>query len=240
LKRVLLLFPDTERANDISDLLSLAGVDCVTQIRQIKASKILDKIKLVDYNAILISEEVASSQLAIICRHIREANPSLAILVSFQQSNSDLEEKLFDIGVDDVVAESASAGSIAKRIIVRMKTRQAFFGSCNVIGKATVDSKSFQLQVEGKTRPISKSLLELLQYFQRHPARIISREEVTQTLWRDSVVDPEGKNLDMQVGKLRRLIEPNPKKPIIIRTVRGAGYVFEQNAQFMSGGSKKF
>lgn len=230
LKRALLLFSDSERANEISYLLSLAGVDCVTQIRQIKASKVLEKFKLVDYNAVLISEKVVSSQLITVCQHIREANPSLAILVSFHQPNSELEEKLFDIGVDDIVSEDAAAGSIVKRILVRMQTRQKLFWGHNIVGKATVDSKSFQIQVEGKTKPISKSLLELLQYFQCHPARIISREEVTETLWRDSVVDPEGKNLDMQVGKLRRLIEPNPKKPIIIRTVRGAGYVFDQKA----------
>ena len=216
LKRAFLLFSDRERANEIGDLLFSEGVDCVKQTTRIRMSKILEECKRFNHNAALISEKVVSSQLAVICRDIRETNPFIAILALFHKPNPALEEKLFNIGVDDIVSESAPAGSIAKRILVRMHTRQKLFGGHDVIGKAFVDSKSFLIRVEGKIRPISKGLLELLQYFQCHPSRIISREEVVKTLWCDSVVDPEGKNLDVQVGKLQRLIEPNPKKPIII------------------------
>ena len=154
MKRALLLFPDRDLANEISDLLLLRGIDCVTQTRQMRTGKAIEKTKLFNLNAILISEKVVSSQLAVFCQNIRKTNSSLAILVSFHQPNSDLEEELFDIGVDDVVPESASAGSIAKRIMVRMQTRQMFLGSDNVVGKAIVDSKSFQILAEGKTMPI--------------------------------------------------------------------------------------
>jgi len=102
LKRALLLFSDPERANDISNLLLLEGVDCVTQTRRIRTSKILEKIKLFNHNAVLISVKMAPSQLVTVCQAMRETNPSLAILVLFQQPNSELEEKLFDIGVDDI------------------------------------------------------------------------------------------------------------------------------------------
>ena len=42
----------------------------------------------------------------------------------------------------------------------------------------------------------------------------------------ENIVDPEGKNLDMQVMKLRHIVEKNPKKPKLIQTVRGVGYAY--------------
>jgi two-component system, OmpR family, alkaline phosphatase synthesis response regulator PhoP len=46
-------------------------------------------------------------------------------------------------------------------------------------------------------------------------------------VWRDAIIDPVGKNIDMHIAKLRKLIEPNSKKPIYLKTVFGCGYRFE-------------
>ena len=48
-------------------------------------------------------------------------------------------------------------------------------------------------------------------------------------VWRDAAVDPVGKNVDMYILRLRKLIEPDYKKPIYLKTVYGRGYKLEHS-----------
>jgi len=66
---------------------------------------------------------------------------------------------------------------------------------------------------------------ELLSVLARHPGRVLSRDFLLeQTRGREA--GPYERTVDVQIGRLRRKIEPNPDEPQIIKSVRGAGYIF--------------
>lgn len=66
---------------------------------------------------------------------------------------------------------------------------------------------------------------DLLVCFAEHPQRVLTRDQLLDmTRGRDAA--PFDRSIDIQVSRLRRKLEDDPKQPAIIKTVRGGGYVF--------------
>jgi two-component system, OmpR family, phosphate regulon response regulator PhoB len=66
----------------------------------------------------------------------------------------------------------------------------------------------------------------LLEFLMRSPGRVFSREQLLDGVWgRDVYIDE--RTVDVHIGRLRKAIN-RPRKPDPIRTVRGAGYSFDE------------
>jgi two-component system OmpR family response regulator len=66
---------------------------------------------------------------------------------------------------------------------------------------------------------------DLLAAFAEHPLRVLSRDLLLD-LTRGRHAGPFDRSIDVQVGRLRRRIEADPKDPKLVKTVRGGGYMF--------------
>lgn len=66
---------------------------------------------------------------------------------------------------------------------------------------------------------------DLLIAFVDHPRRVLNRDQLLD-MARGRAAIPFDRSIDVQVGRLRRKIEPDPKNPVLIKTVRGGGYMF--------------
>lgn len=82
------------------------------------------------------------------------------------------------------------------------------------------------LSPEGVAVDLSGAEYDLLMAFLEHPHRVLSREQLLEVGKRRVGVDPFDRTIDVQVSRLRRKIEPLDSSPQLIKTVRGAGYVF--------------
>lgn len=72
---------------------------------------------------------------------------------------------------------------------------------------------------------LSAGEYSLLIAFVKHPRRVLSRDQLLE-LTRNRSAGPFDRSIDIQVSRLRQKIEEDPKKPEIIKTVRGGGYMF--------------
>ena len=82
------------------------------------------------------------------------------------------------------------------------------------------------LNVEGKPVTTTATEFRLLDYFARHLGRVFTRDQLLDSVWRDtSYVTP--RSVDVYVRRIREKIEPDPENPRYLKTVRGAGYRFE-------------
>jgi two-component system OmpR family response regulator len=78
---------------------------------------------------------------------------------------------------------------------------------------------------DGTLVPLTAGEYDLLAVIVERPGRVLSRDQLLDlTRGRDAV--PFDRSVDVQISRLRRKLEPDPKEPQIIKTVRGGGYVF--------------
>ncbi|MBF8753858.1 response regulator [Pseudomonas guariconensis] len=78
---------------------------------------------------------------------------------------------------------------------------------------------------EGVMVPLSGGEFDLLVVFLEHPQRILTREQLID-LAHGQGHEAFDRSIDVQVSRLRRKIEPDSKRPELIRTVRNGGYLF--------------
>ncbi|GAA0592579.1 response regulator [Caenispirillum bisanense] len=78
---------------------------------------------------------------------------------------------------------------------------------------------------EGAPLELSAGEYDMLLAFLDHPRRVLSRDQLLD-LARGRTAIPFDRSVDIQVSRLRRKIEPDPKTPTLIKTVRGGGYLF--------------
>jgi two-component system phosphate regulon response regulator OmpR len=78
---------------------------------------------------------------------------------------------------------------------------------------------------DGTELEISSSEFALLAAFARNPNRILSRERLLD-LAHGRGSEPFDRSIDVRIARIRRKVERDPEKPELIRTMRGAGYMF--------------
>jgi len=220
---VLLVGNNVQRLKQIADQLSTRNLSSTLETCMKRGQEMISKAR---HCALIVHEDVMGEAFVPFCQSIRDADPLIVIIASLAQKNAVLEEKLLDLGMDDVVDNTAHPNVVAKRVLLRLQKRCRV--DCNDgivhLKDAVVDFKRLEVWNRGRIYPISRGLANLLKYFLDNCGRTISRQQASDILWADSIVDPEGKNLDVHVSKLRQLIEPDPKHPTLITTVRGSGY----------------
>ena len=72
---------------------------------------------------------------------------------------------------------------------------------------------------------MTRAEFDLLSVFVRNPNQVLNRDQLMD-LAKGRGWAPYDRAVDQQVARLRRKIERDPKNPMLIKTVRGAGYVF--------------
>ena len=79
--------------------------------------------------------------------------------------------------------------------------------------------------VEGEPLDLTTAEFNLLALFVERPRRVLSRDTILDLL-RGAEWSPLDRSVDTLVGRLRKKIEKDPDQPVLIKTVRGVGYVF--------------
>jgi two-component system phosphate regulon response regulator OmpR len=148
---------------------------------------------------------------------------------------SDLADRVvgLEIGADDYLGKPfalrellARVRALSRRILdarppVRDQAARRVAMGSNILDLAT---RRLTTQ-DGSEIPLTAMEFDLLAAFAERPGRVLSREQLLD-LAHDKDSDPFDRSIDVRITRIRRKIEVDPAHPRIIRTVRGAGYVF--------------
>jgi len=151
---------------------------------------------------------------------IRENSKTPIILLSAMSDTRDKIEGL-EKGADDYVVKPFEPRELLLRInkilekMPKINTREVKFGN-NIF-----DLEKLELSQNDQVIPLTSTESKLLKIFCSKIGTVLSREKIAEFF-----EDINTRTIDVQITRLRNKIEPTPKIPIFLKTIRGEGYVF--------------
>jgi two-component system OmpR family response regulator len=127
----------------------------------------------------------------------------------------------------------ASVKSVLRRASTQTAERQAARRSKARFAGWTLDLSSREIySPSGKEVELTAGEFDLLAVFVNNPTQVLSRAGLLD-LARNREAGPEDRTIDVQVGRLRSKLEDDPKKPTVIKTMRGRGYIFIPEVEWL-------
>jgi two-component system, OmpR family, response regulator len=165
-------------------------------------------------------------------RYLRERWKGALIIVTGRGDSIDRVVGL-ELGADDYVTKPFDLRELLAR--VRSVLRRASEAAAGTAGSAQeiVRFAGFRLNVgsreltgpAGTLVPLTTGEFELLGAFIANPNRVLTRDDLMNRIHgRDA--GPYDRAIDVQIGRLRRKMEGGSDQPALIKSVRGAGYIF--------------
>ena len=142
-----------------------------------------------------------------------------------------------ELGADDYLAKPVDLRELEARIKAVLRrgapTPQSASEDAPSDAEIIVDGLTINLEGakltgrDGALIPLTAMEFSLLRAFVEHRGRVLNRDQILQ-MAHDRDWDPFDRSIDIRISRLRRKIERNPSHPVLIRTVRGLGYIFDQ------------
>ncbi|MBB6452080.1 two-component system alkaline phosphatase synthesis response regulator PhoP [Salirhabdus euzebyi] len=164
-----------------------------------------------------------------VCKKLRQRNIETPILML--TAKDDEFDRVFglEIGADDYLTKPFSPREVVARIkaILRRSTKNTDTKEDKLqIRDLVIYQDRYEAYMKDKALEFTPKEFELLVYLATHKGKVLSRDQLLSAVWNYDFVG-DTRIVDVHVSHLREKIEPDTKKPIYIKTIRGLGYKLE-------------
>lgn len=196
-----------------------------------------DKLKQHVPDLILLDINMPGEDGLVLAKYIRQRYQIGVIMVTGANATVDKIIGL-ELGADDYISKPFEL----REVLARVRSVLRRYGDNAKEAKSIVENKPhinvgnyiFELDSrrlfdkKGEELSITNMEFEVLRVFTQHPNKVLSRDDLL-NMTKNRDWDPFDRSIDIHVARLRQKIEDNPKSPQVIKTVRGAGYMFVSN-----------
>ncbi len=228
-KKILMVDDDLRMRELLQQYLTEQGFD----IKTVSDSAEMD-VALAEesFNLLVLDLMLPGEDGLAICRRLRGAN-NLTPIIMLTARGDEVDRIIgLEMGADDYLPKPFNPRELLARINAVMrrhdhsptnenKNKQEAFS----FGEFVFDTNNRSLSHNGNSVTITSGEFALLKVFTEHPRQPLSRDRLMQ-LARGRELDVFDRSIDVQVSRLRRLIEPDPSHPRYLQTMWGFGYVF--------------
>lgn len=240
---LLLVDDDTRLAAMLLSLFEQHGLACV-HAASLQAAR--DVLEHNDFDACVLDVNLPDGNGMDFCRELRANVQTQALpILMFTARGETLDKVLgLELGADDYLSKPFEPRELVARIRALLRRSQLQQAQATATPAAT----SFDTNASGnilefdnlRILPDARQVLcnqelvelsshqfDLLLALANNAGRVLSRDQIMQHL-RGHDNDAFDRSIDVHISRIRAAIEPNPKKPQRIVTVRGVGYVFNK------------
>ncbi len=187
----------------------------------INASDAEEKLKIVKFDLAIIDIMMPGKDGLQLTKEIREKIDLPIILLTAKGEPEDRVRGL-ELGAEDYLPKPFEPKELLLRIknVIKRIRKNKYVITSIKIGKANINMKKMEIQKEKKVIKINASEKILLENMIGSAGKIFSREEISKI-----TNLTQERSIDVLVTRLRQKIEPDPKNPKYLQTVRGTGYV---------------
>ena len=165
-----------------------------------------------------------------LCRRLRSRTEAQKLPIIMLTARGEEAERIRGLrtGADDYIVKPFSIPELIARI--RALLRRAApekISSLLVLGDVEIDRETRRVRRGGAEVHLGPTEYRLLEFLMSHPGRVFSRETLLNGVWGESNYIDD-RTVDVHVGRLRRALMVEARQRDPIRTVRGAGYSFDE------------
>ena len=201
-------------------------VRCLCDVKQLEARLGFQRPDLVVLDLMLPGDDGLTA-----LRRLRDAGDDLPVVML--TARGDGVDRIIGLeqGADDYLGKPFLPRELTARIEAVLRRRSSIPSGTPLADGARVSFGDNELDLAARTlvqndttKVITSGEFSLLAAFVQHPHRPLSRERLIE-LARGPGSDTDSRSMDVQVSRVRKLIEPDPSRPRYIQTVWGYGYV---------------
>jgi DNA-binding response OmpR family regulator len=160
-----------------------------------------------------------------ICRRARERQLTLPIIMLTARGQEDDIVRGLELGADDYVTKPFSIRELLARVRAFLRRQGSEPAACQ-FGQCRLDPAAHKLFRQGREVELTAKEFRLLEFFLQRRGRALTRDTILDGVWGRGVFVTD-RSVDRCVTTLRAKIEPDPRNPRFIRTIRDIGYRFE-------------
>jgi two-component system, OmpR family, phosphate regulon response regulator OmpR len=228
-KKILIVDDDVRMRDLLQRYLNEQGFNTKT----VQDAKEMDTaLSVQEYDLLVLDLMMPGEDGLAICRRLRAANVNTPIIMLTARGDEVDRIIGLEMGADDYLPKPFNPRELLARINAVLRRHDhnpveepAEKTDTFAFGDFIFDQSTRSLSRNGLQITITSGEFALLKVFAEHPRQPLSRDRLMQ-LARGRELDVFDRSIDVQVSRLRRIIEPDPAKPRYLQTMWGFGYVF--------------
>lgn len=168
-----------------------------------------------------------------VLRKIREKSRIPALMMTARTEDYDKILGL-ELGADDYITKPYNPLEVMARVKAQLRRcydYQEAKEETEVLCAFDLELNPAECQVwkGGKEISITKTEFKILELLMKTPGRIYTKQQIFDYSWEDTYMG-DGSTIMVHISNLRNKIEDEPKKPKLIKTIKGLGYKFEKDS----------
>jgi DNA-binding response OmpR family regulator len=205
--------------------LGLHGFDVITAANLADAREVL---KTTSPSLIILDLTLPDGDGLTFCEECKATHPQIPVIMLTARDK--LQDKIIGLetGADDYVVKPFETCELLARIRARLR-QTPVAGPARTIcaGDLLVDIANHQATLRGEPVALTPKQFQLLTFLAENRGRLVTREEIRRTLWKDSPIYSWSRVIDVHIQHLRQKLEDDAAASKYIVTVLGQGYRFE-------------
>ncbi|QNG29329.1 response regulator [Synechococcus sp. LTW-R] len=233
-QRIWVVDDDPEQRRLVGTYLTDQGYDvrCLSSGEQLMARLESQRPDLVVLDVMLPGEDGLT-----LLRRLRDGGDDLPVVMLTAKGDGIDRIIGLEQGADDYLGKPFLPRELTARIEAVLRRRVALpagtplaEGQLVEFGENRLDLANRRLERNAQPVVITSGEFSLLAAFVQHPHRPLSRERLIE-LARGPESETDSRSMDVQISRVRKLVEPDPTRPRYLQTVWGYGYVFVPDGQ---------
>ena len=233
-QRIWVVDDDAEQRRLVGTYLTDQGYDvrCLSSGEQLMVRLESQRPDLVVLDVMLPGEDGLT-----LLRRLRDGGDDLPVVMLTAKGDGIDRIIGLEQGADDYLGKPFLPRELTARIEAVLRRRVALpagtplaEGQLVEFGENRLDLANRSLERNAQPVVITSGEFSLLAAFVQHPHRPLSRERLIE-LARGPESETDSRSMDVQVSRVRKLVEPDPTRPRYLQTVWGYGYVFVPDGQ---------
>ena len=166
-----------------------------------------------------------------IARRVRKKDPQMPILMLTARTTREDKVKGLELGADDYITKPFNLEELLLRLKGMLKRKKWYKNVTAVkpvvsFGMNKINFENLGCSNKKNDFKLTPQEAMVMKYLIQNKGKIVSRKELLENVWNMNP-DIETRTVDNFIARLRKYFEVDPSKPVYIKSVRSAGYLFE-------------